>query len=65
MYFTKERVDITKRVEEGKTTLFIGLSLETQQEAEKLAKQKRSYIYDAYTDNEFDKRVMVGYAVPN
>ena len=65
MYFTEERVDITKRLEEEKTTLFIGLSREIELNAEKLAKEKRSYVYEVYSYNTFKKFVLVGYAVPS
>lgn len=64
MYFTQERVDITKKIEQEKTVLFIGTNYETEQEAEKLAKQKRSYVYEVFTDNEFQRRVQIGFGVP-
>ncbi|MDB0603155.1 hypothetical protein PL373_18890 [Tenacibaculum maritimum] len=65
MYFTEQRVDITKRIEQGKTTLFFGLSRKTELEVEKLAEQKRSYVYDVFQNSEFDRLELVGYAVPN
>ena len=64
MYFTKERVEITKRIEKGLTKLFIGMSVEVRNEAENHAKDIGSYTYEAYTDNEVGRRVVIGFAVP-
>ena len=64
MYYTKYGVNITKNIENEKTMLFIGNSYETEQEAENLARQKRSYVDEVFTDNEAGKRVQVGFGVP-
>lgn len=53
--YTDARVDITGRVESGKTKLFAD-----QKVAEEYAKQKRSYVYWAYNKDGY----FYCYAVP-
>ena len=52
---TPEGVDVTKRIEQGKTAFFT-----ERQDAEKYATQKRSYQYPLLNVN----REVVGYGVP-
>ena len=60
--FTDQGINVTKRIQEGKTFLFT--CDDSLKEANKKANEIRSYPYEAYSFNEFGKKVMIGYAVP-
>lgn len=60
-----EAVDVTKRVQDGRTKVFTD---DQRQDAETYAKQKGSYLYDVYAKVQRGgvRRVeYFGYAVPN
>ncbi|WP_139959202.1 hypothetical protein [Flavicella sediminum] len=59
MYCTQEGVDVTQRIEEGKTKVF-----DTEEQAYSFATLKRSYQYPLYKIDEKGKRSQVGFAVP-
>lgn len=63
-YFTESRVDITKRIEDGRTKLFFGNSIETELEAQKFAKQKGSYVSEVFAENGYERLQLIGYSVP-
>ena len=62
-YYTDQNVNITKRIEEGKTLFFNGIDKQTKGTAKAEARRIKSYVYEVFVDNR-NKRVQVGYAVP-
>ncbi|SHJ10059.1 hypothetical protein [Aquimarina spongiae] len=63
-YYTEYNVDVTQRIEEGKTIFFEGVDEKTKRKAEAKAKSIRRYIYNVFAYNKHDRLVLVGYAVP-
>lgn len=57
-FVTRDRVSVTKRIEDGRTKAF-----ETKEAALKLARQLRTYVYDLYVLVN-GKIQFYGYAVP-
>lgn len=53
--FTQERVNVTKRIDDGKTKLYT-----CKKKALDFAKTLRSYVYDAFDDG----GSCIGYCVP-
>lgn len=65
MYYTESRVDITKRVKNGRTQIVEGTGIESEHKAREIAKQKGSYFFDVYEDCEKTKRrVHTSYGIP-
>ncbi|WP_271770407.1 hypothetical protein [Aquimarina algiphila] len=58
--FTKNNIEITDRIRDGRTTFFEGAN---RQEAKEFAKQTGSYPYEVFKDKD-KKRVFAGFAVP-
>ncbi len=65
-YYTENNKEITNRVLQGKTTIFLHsqMGVIKKQEAVEYAKNKRSYVYDVYTDSKDNGRIVIGQAVP-
>ncbi|SHJ44959.1 hypothetical protein [Aquimarina spongiae] len=59
-YFTQSNVDITHRIEEGRTLFF---TTSQKEEAKFYAKQQKSYVYEVFTYQKNNK-VLAGYGVP-
>ena len=58
-YYTLEGLDVTERINKGKTAYFT-----EQADAEAHAKQKSSYVYDIRLKDKRGKIVEQGYGVP-
>ena len=63
-YFTEENVNVTKRINEKRTHLFLGFDSKSRMKANKKAVEIGSYTYDIYSKNKNKKMVHVGFAVP-
>jgi len=59
MYQTKEGVDVTKFIEEGRTKVF-----DTETEAYQYARKTNSYHYPIYKEDENKKKTLAGFGVP-
>lgn len=57
-YYTFEGKCVKQRIEDGRTTIF-----ENELEAQKFAKEKRSYHYPIY-DSPTSKRQLIAFGVP-
>ena len=63
-YYNDNNIDVTKRIEKKRTYLFLGTDLETMNKANKKALSIGSYPYEVYANNEYDRKVFVGFGVP-
>ncbi|CAA0253501.1 hypothetical protein R5N98_02845 [Tenacibaculum maritimum] len=63
-YYTDNNIEVTKRIKSEKTFLFRGTSKKDKENAEKKAKSIRSYVYEVFSYNENNERILIGYAVP-
>jgi hypothetical protein len=61
-YLTRDGVDVTKRIESGKTKKF---SIDEEQQAIEYAAEKRSYVYELMFESRRVTLKHIGYAVPN
>lgn len=60
-YLTREGVDVTKRIEKGKTKRF---GMMQRDEAVAYASKERSYVYDLMKEDKREAPEHYGYAVP-
>lgn len=61
LFFTQTRVDVTKRIFDGRTE-FVSINWDRSRErADEIAKEKRSYVYNIFDlDGNF-----IGYGIPS
>lgn len=57
-YFNENGVDITSRIDEGKTRLF-----DTRSEAQELANKQRTYIFEVFEGTPSSHK-LIGFGVP-
>lgn len=63
-YYTEYKVDITKRIEEGRTFFFSGTELDSRKKAEEKANSIRSYVFDVFgIDKDSGRLLFVGFGV--
>lgn len=60
-YYTTDNVDVTKRIEDGRTAKF---SLDEKDKAEAHAKRTGSYVYELLFESRRVKRHQIGWGVP-
>lgn len=62
-YFNEDHRDVTQRIEDGFTTLVVGIGHDEKKVAYELAKKKRSYVYPVYSYDATGRFTQHGYAV--
>ena len=64
MFLTEEGIDVSKRVDDGRTALVVGTGTDELKKATEIADQKRSYVYDMYRRNKRGYKEHIGFGIP-